>query len=244
MSSAKPHPLWEELQTIILEMEPEIRALRRYLHQNPEPSNEEFQTTTKVAEILNEAGVHTQIAPTGRGLLANSAFQGGPQRIALRADMDALRIQDEKTVEYRSTKPNLMHACGHDAHTAMLTGTVKALAELERRYPDKVTWRAIFQPAEETASGALEMIGWGAMENVDAIVGLHVDPLFPVGQITSRPGPLSAICEEIELTVLGRGGHGARPQQTIDPIAIGTELISRIYKEVPQTFHKSPQAAR
>ena len=192
-------------------MEPEIRALRRYLHQNSEPSNEEFQTTTKVADILNEAGIDTQIAPTGRGLLANSAFQKGPKRIALRADMDALRIQDEKTVEYRSTKPNLMHACGHDAHTAMLTGTVKALAELDRRHPDKMTWRAIFKPAEETASGALEMIDWGAMKDVDAVVGLHVDPLIPVGQITSRPGPLSDICEEIEITVKGRGGHGARP---------------------------------
>jgi len=242
MSSTKPHPLWEELQSIILEQEPEIRAIRRYFHQNPEPSNEEFQTTAKIAELLNEAGIETQTAPTGRGLIANSIYQGASKRVALRADMDALRIQDEKTVEYRSTKPNLMHACGHDAHTAMLIGTVKALSEFERRHPETLTWRAIFQPAEEVASGALEMIGWGVMKEVDSIVALHVDPLFPVGQVTSRPGPLSAICEEIEITIHGRGGHGARPQQTIDPIAVGSELINRIYKEIPRQVDKPEPA--
>lgn len=234
MTSALPQPLWKELQSIIREFEPEMRALRRYLHRNPEPSNEEFKTTAKVVEILNDAGIQTELAPTGRGLVANGVYQQGGKRIALRADMDALRIQDEKTVDYRSGKPNLMHACGHDAHTSMLVGAVKALNEFDRRHPNLLTWRAIFQPAEETASGALEMIGWGAMKEVDAIIALHVDPLFPVGVITSRPGPLSAICEEFEITIYGRGGHGARPQQTIDPIAAGTELINRIYSDVPR----------
>jgi amidohydrolase len=238
MPSVSPHPLWEELLRIILELEPEIRALRRYLHKHPEPSNEEFQTTKKVSEILETTGIETEIAPTGRGLITNSKFQEGSRRIALRADMDALRIQDEKNIEYRSSRPNLMHACGHDAHTAMLTGAVLALTELERRKNTHLTWRGIFQPAEETASGALEMIGWGAMKNVDAIGALHVDPLIPFGQITSRPGALTAICEEIEITVRGRGGHGARPEQTIDPIAAGTKLIQRIYREIPRQVNE------
>ncbi len=238
MPSVLLHPLWDELRGIIHELEPEICALRRHLHKYPEPSNEEYQTTRKVSEILDAAGIDFDIAPTGRGLIANSKFQGGTKRIALRADMDALRIQDEKIVEYRSSKPNLMHACGHDAHTAMLVGAVRALSELERIRNTKFTWRGIFQPAEETASGALEMIGWGAMKNVDIVGALHVDPLIPYGHITSRPGALTAICEEIEIMVQGRGGHGARPEQTIDPIAAGTTLINRIYREIPRQVIK------
>lgn len=228
------HPYWETYQHILRAREPDIRALRRALHRHPEPSNEEFQTTAKIAELLEAEHIQVEIAPTGRGLVANSRYQEAPQRIALRADMDALRIQDEKTVEYRSTRPNLMHACGHDAHAAMLTGTVQALSELEKQFPGELTWRAVFQPAEETASGALEMIGWGVMDRVDAIGALHVDPLYPAGTITSKPGPLSAICEEIEITIKGRGGHGARPHQTIDPIAAGTTLMNRIYDEIPR----------
>ncbi|MCZ6675169.1 MAG: M20 family metallopeptidase [Verrucomicrobia bacterium] len=234
MSPNLPHPLWKELNSIVQKQEPEIRSLRRYLHQHPEPSNEEYETTNKVAGILKEEGIDHQIAPSGRGLVANAAYQNGKKRIALRADMDALRIQDEKKVDYRSTKANLMHACGHDAHTSMLVGAVKALAEFERRHPKVLTWRAIFQPAEETATGALEMIGWGVMQDVDAVFGLHVDPFLSTGQVSSRPGPLSAICEEFEITIQGRGGHGARPHQTIDPIAAGTQLVNQIYEQLPR----------
>ncbi|MCB1120152.1 MAG: amidohydrolase [Verrucomicrobiae bacterium] len=229
-----PHPLWENYKQIIQALEPDIRALRRELHRYPEPSNEEFQTTARIVEILERENIRVKTAPTGRGLVADSSYQDGEKRIAIRADMDALRIQDEKAVEYRSTRPNLMHACGHDAHTAMLVGTVRALSQLEKLAASNLTWRAIFQPAEETASGALEMIGWGAMKQVDAIGALHVDPLYPKGKVTSRPGALSAICEEIEITIHGRGGHGARPHQTIDPIAAGSALITRIYEEVPR----------
>ena len=228
------HPLWEELKETILGLESEIRDLRRYLHRFPEPSNEEIETTRTVSEIMGKEGIQHEIAPSGRGIIANSNHPNGGKRIAMRADMDALRIQDEKQVAYRSTKDNLMHACGHDAHTAMLVGVITALERLDRKYAKSFTWRAIFQPAEETASGAKEMIELGAMKDVDAIFALHVDPLYPFGQVTSRPGALSAICEEVELTIHGRGGHGARPHQTIDPIAIGARLLNRIYDEIPR----------
>lgn len=242
MSSTINHQFREELKILIYELVPEIRSLRRYLHQHPEPSNEEFRTTLKIAEVLRNSDIECEIAPTGRGLIVNSRYQGGARRIALRADMDALRIQDEKDVDYRSTEPNLMHACGHDAHTAMLVGTVIALSEFDRRYPETLTWRAIFQPAEEIASGALEMISWGAMENVDSVIALHVDPSVPMGEIRSKPGPISAICEEFQFTIHGRGGHGARPQSTIDPIAAGVELVSRLYNEVPRQVNEPEQS--
>ena len=217
----------------------ETRELRRHLHRHPEASGEEYRTTAKIAQVLDQRGFRFRSAPDNRGLIVDSRHQNGLRRIALRADMDALRLQDEKTVDYRSSEPELMHACGHDAHTAMLVGAVKTLDAFDRERPGLLTWRAIFQPAEETAKGAKEMLECGAMESVDAVVALHVDPTLNVGKAATRAGVLTAICEEFKIDIVGKGGHGARPHKTIDPIAAGARLIKTLYREFPPTFDPS-----
>ncbi len=227
-------------QETLLEMagsyEAETRELRRFLHRHPEPSGEEYRTTAKIAQVLAEKNIPYRLAPDKRGLIVDSRHQNAPRRIALRADMDALRLQDAKTVEYRSSEPDVMHACGHDAHTAMLVSAVRALDAFDEQHPGLLTWRAIFQPAEETAVGAKEMLEMGAMDSVDAVVALHVDPSLHVGKASTREGVLTAICEEFKIDIEGKGGHGARPHQTIDPIAAGARLINALYREFPPTF--------
>jgi amidohydrolase len=147
-----------------------------------------------------------------------------------------LRIEDQKQVAYRSTVPQVMHACGHDAHTATVFGAITALDQMERdgALPWPVRWRAIFQPAEETSDGAQSMIRAGALEGVDAILSLHVDPTRRAGTIGVRPGVLTASCDSMRITVKGRGGHAARPHESIDPIAAAAQLIGTLYQYVPR----------
>jgi amidohydrolase len=154
----------------------------------------------------------------------------------VRADVDALRIEDEKQVSYRSTVPQVMHACGHDVHTATVFGALSALDRLERdgRLPWPVKWRGIFQPAEETSQGARAMIGAGAIEGVDAILSLHVDPTRRAGTVGVRRGVFTASCDAMRVVVRGRGGHSARPHESIDPIAASAQLISTLYQFIPR----------
>jgi amidohydrolase len=156
--------------------------------------------------------------------------------VALRADIDALRIEDQKQASYRSTVPEVMHACGHDAHTATVFGALLTLEQLQREsaLPWPVTWRGIFQPAEETSEGARAMVAAKAIEHVDAILSLHVDPTRRAGTIGIRSGVLTASCDALRLTVQGRGGHAARPHESTDPIAAAAELISTLYQYVPR----------
>ena len=180
------------IESYINEIADGIRAIRRYLHARPEASGREFKTTEYLSRKLTDAGVKHRIAPSGRGLIVDSHPASGEPRIAMRADIDALRLHDEKTVIYRSTETDLMHACGHDAHTAMLMGAILAHHHHTENSSETLHWRAIFQPAEETAQGALEMIEIGAMDNVEAIIALHVDPSLRVGEVGVRYGPLPA----------------------------------------------------
>ncbi len=156
--------------------------------------------------------------------------------IGLRADIDALRIHDEKNVDYRSKVDGVMHACGHDVHTAITFGALTAIQELQAggRLPWPVNLRGIFQPAEEIAQGAREMIEVGAMEGVDAILALHVDPRRPLGRIGVRSGVLTAHADEIEVHIDGRGGHAARPHEASDPIAAAAQLVNAIYLFIPR----------
>ncbi len=242
MQNEFPENIFNDLDKILNGLETEIIELRRYLHKHPEPSLEEFKTTGKISKVLEKAGINHMVAPSGRGVIANSLHQSADKRIALRADIDALRMQDEKTVMYRSSRNNLMHACGHDAHAAMLMGAVKGLSLLEKQFPNLLTWRAIFQPAEETATGALEMIDLNVMEDVNAIIALHVEPTIPAGQIGIRSGPLTAICEELVINIKGKGGHGARPHHTADPIAASAQLITSIYQNIPRSLDSQDPA--
>ncbi len=223
-----------ELDQVIDSLDDEIREVRRYLHANPEASEHEFKTTAYLAQWLRRKGLEPRIAPTKRGLVVDSLEQKGQTRIALRADIDALCLQDEKTVIYRSTEADLMHACGHDAHTAMLLGAILALHKCRDHFQRPLTWRAIFQPAEESATGANEMIEFGVMKGVGSIIALHVDPSRKVGSIGVREGALTAICEEFDICVSGRGGHGARPHQTIDPVGAAAQFVNAVYNTMPR----------
>lgn len=215
-----------------------IRAARRYFHAHPEASREEYQTTQTIARMLHEADIPHRVVPSGRGLFAGFDSDGpgsDARRVALRADIDALRIQDDKEVQYRSTREGLMHACGHDAHTAILLGACWALAHLARRTRRPLPWRAIFQPAEEAGDGAAEMIGYGAMEGVDAILALHVDPERPLGSVGLKQGALTACCSEFHAVVHGRGGHAARPHQATEAIPAAAQFVSAVHTLVPRS---------
>ncbi len=233
--------LFKELDALIQDRSESIRGMRRYLHAHPEPSGHELRTTTYIADQLEQLGLDYRLGPEGRGLVVDipgASVEAG-RVVAIRADIDALRLQDEKTVSYRSRENNLMHACGHDAHTAMAFGAIAALATLAAS-PDALgedfSWRCIFQPAEESATGAREMIDWRALEGVEAIIALHVDPTLHAGQVGYREGALTACCEEFEILVEGLGGHGARPHTTFDPIAAATQIVQSVYAVLPRSF--------
>jgi amidohydrolase len=211
-------------------------ALRRHMHAHPEPSGQELQTSLHLYQLLDELGLSVRMGPEGCGVIVESRNQKAPRRIALRADIDALPIEDQKQAAYRSTVPNVMHACGHDVHTATLFGALLALdrLECERALPWPVTWRGVFQPAEETGSGAKAMIAAEALEGVTTILAAHVDPTRRAGTIGVRAGPLTASCDDMRISVRGRGGHAARPHEVIDPIAAAAELVSTLYQFVPR----------
>jgi amidohydrolase len=211
-------------------------ALRRHLHAHPEPSGEELQTSLRLYQQFNEAGLPVRMGPEGCGVVVESRNQTAPRRLAMRADIDALRIHDQKTAPYRSTVADVMHACGHDVHTATVFGALAALDQLDRdgKLPWPVTWRGIFQPAEETSRGARAMTDAGALAGVDAILSLHVDPTRPAGSIGVRTGVFTASCDAMRVVVHGRGSHAARPHESIDPIAASAQLISTLYQFIPR----------
>jgi len=199
---------------------------RREFHMYPELAFQEKRTSEKVAEVLEKLGfqVRRNVGKTGVvGLLVRN-----PNRptVALRADMDALPLQELKETPYKSKVPGVMHACGHDAHTAMLLGAAVVLSRLKDYINGNV--KLIFQPAEEVGQGAPEMIKEGVLEDppVSAIFGLHVWSYIPSGVVGIREGPLLAATGEIELKVKGKGGHGAHPEQTIDPVVVSAYLVT------------------
>ncbi len=229
--------VWKtQLDAIIGEQVAEVVGLRRHLHAHPEPSGEELQTSLHLYQLLEKQDLDVRMGPDGCGVFADGESATADRCIALRGDIDALRIQDEKKTSYRSTCAGIMHACGHDAHTAVVYGAVSALALLVKRgqAPWPLSWRAIFQPAEETATGAAQMIEAGALEGVDLIFGLHVDPTRRSGEIGMRAGAMTAHCDLLQLTLRGQGGHAARPHESKDPIAAAAQLINSLYQFVPR----------
>ncbi|HDZ35629.1 MAG TPA: amidohydrolase [Thermococcus sp.] len=202
-----------------LKIRDEIIAWRRDFHMYPELKYEEERTSKVVEEHLREWGY--RIKRVGTGIIAD--IGEGEKTIALRADMDALPVQEENDVPYKSRVPGKMHACGHDAHTAMLLGAAKIISEHIDEFNGRV--RLIFQPAEEGGNGALKMIEGGALEGVDAIFGLHVWIDLPSGVIGIKDGPFMAGAGIFNARIIGKGGHGASPHQTVDPVPIAAEAI-------------------
>ncbi|GGH09687.1 M20 metallopeptidase family protein [Paenibacillus segetis] len=203
------------------QLEAELIAFRRDLHRFPELSLQESETAAKVAKELQQLGLEFQMEVGGFGIVAElKGDEPGPV-IALRADMDALPIQEETGLEFASARPNIMHACGHDAHTAILLGAAKLLVDKKI----KGTVRFLFQSAEEINAGAKAMIEQGALDGVDEIYGLHNLPTLAAGMTATRYGSLMGSVDRIEIHLEGRGGHGAIPNQSIDPVVCASAII-------------------
>lgn len=223
--------LFGSLRASAAAIEGELVALRRKLHAYPELSFEEERTSAAVAEWLDSLGMDAvRRGVGGHGIVAElSGARPGP-RIALRADMDALPIREETGLPYASQVPGIMHACGHDAHTAMLCGAARLLADRRDRLSGSV--RFLFQSAEEINAGAKAMIGQGALDGVDEIYGLHNLPTLPAGQAGTRFGALMGSVDQFELTVTGRGGHGALPEQCVDPVVAASAIVMALQTAV------------
>src|SRR6478735_444718 len=222
---AAPPALLREADEIL----PGVIADRRHFHEHPELGFQEFETAKIVAERLRSYGfdeVQTEVAVTGVVGILKGTKPG--KVVALRADMDALPIDEENEVGYKSQTAGVMHACGHDAHTAMLLGVARILST--RRDEIAGTIKFLFQPAEEGLGGAKGMIAAGVLENphVDAIFGLHVSQGMPAGYLVARDNATLAGGDGFKIIVEGKGGHGAQPHTTIDPIVIGSQIVSAL----------------
>ncbi len=224
------------IQHLTASLTPRLIEIRRHLHSHPELSGQEHQTAAYIAGVLSSAGLRLseKVGRTGVVAHVDSSQNPDEQRLlAIRTDMDALPIQERTQLECKSQTPGVMHACGHDIHTTVGLGVAMVLAELRQELPGPV--RLLFQPAEETAQGAAWMIADGAMEGVSAILGVHVFPSIPVGVVGVRYGALTAAADDLEITILGEAGHGARPHEAIDAIWIASQVITALQQAISRT---------
>ena len=225
--------LQEEIKKLANEIHPGVIENRRHLHRYPELSFQEYETAAFVKARLDEMGIAWQPMATTGVLAIIKGDQPSGQVIALRADMDALRITELNKVEYASTKNGLMHACGHDVHTASLLGTAMILQSLKSKFGGTV--KLIFQPGEEELpGGASLMIKAGVLENPvpTAVIGQHVMPTLAAGKIGIRKGKYMASKDDLYITVYGKGGHGAQPHENIDPVLITAHIIIALQQVV------------
>lgn len=213
---------------------PEAVAMRRYFHSHPELSGSEENTRRYICEKLEEWGIRYTVCPTNQGIYADLG-QGEPC-IALRADIDALPIQEQTGLPYASENPGVMHACGHDIHMAVMLAVGKVLKSREQAL--KGTVRLLFQPMEETTGGAEDMIADGCMENpkVSAVLGLHVDPTQPVRKVAFFPGAMNAAVTDFNLTVQGKSCHGAHPEQGVDAIVAAAQIVTALQSIVSRNL--------
>ena len=214
----------------IAQFHPELTALRRDLHAHPELGFEERYTSRRVVESLKVCGVdeiHEGIGKTGVVAVIHGRQRHSGRLIGLRADMDALPLTEHNDVPWRSTHQGLMHGCGHDGHTAMLVGAARYLAQSRRFNGSAVL---IFQPGEEGFAGAKAMIDDGLFERfpVEAVYGLHNWPALPPGTLGINPGPMMAAADRITIEIQGKGGHGAHPYQTVDPVVVAAHIITAV----------------
>ena len=203
----------------------QLISTRRHLHAHPELAFAEFETTSYLEQRLGEVGLKPRRLPTGTGLVCEVGT--GEPVVVLRADIDALPLPDLKDVPYASTRDGLCHACGHDVHTTVVLGVAMALASLDG-LPGRV--RCVFQPAEETLpGGASQVVASGVLDGATRAFAVHCDPSVPAGKIGLRTGPITAACDRIDVTLLGPGGHTARPQLTVDLV----DALGRLITDVP-----------
>lgn len=229
------------IQKIATKLSPRITEIRRHVHSHPELSGQEYQTAAYISGVLSSCGFQVQEMVGKTGVVAELKGETPPNQdvLAIRADMDALPIVEKTNLPFVSKSPGIMHACGHDAHTAVGLGTAMVLAELvsasEQPFPS--TTRFLFQPAEETSQGAKWMIEDGVMQDVAAIFGLHVFPSIPAGVIGLRQGALTAAADDLEIVISGESGHGARPHEAIDAIWIAAQVITQLQQSISRTIN-------
>ncbi len=223
----------QSIKQYILENQEELIGIRRKLHSEPELSWEEYRTTEFVANYLTSLGITCRkLDPTG---VVGELVGGKPGKtVALRADMDALSVEQLTDVSYRSKESGKMHACGHDAHTAMLLIAAKALASVKEELAGTV--RFLFQPAEEVATGAKEMVAQGGMSGVDNVFGIHIWSQSPTGKIACSAGPSFASADIFRVRLTGRGGHGAMPEACIDASVMASSFVMNVQSIVSRTI--------
>ena len=214
-----------KIRKLVEKYEDQIITWRREFHENPELSGEEIRTSERVCEELKK--VNIEIKRIGKtGVLGILEGNKPGKTVALRADMDALPVQEANNIPYKSKNKGIMHACGHDGHTAMLLGAAKLLSQMRDKIKGRVKF--IFQPAEESAQGASMMIKGGAIEGVDAILGIHLWADLAVGKVSVDSGPRMASTDMFKITIKGKGGHGSMPHQGVDAILAGSAVAMNL----------------
>jgi len=227
LSTLSPTLIGAKLRPDVRALQDELVAWRRHIHQRPELGFQEEQTAAFVINKLTEWGIEFRSEVAKTGIVAILPGSCAKPVLAIRADMDALPVQELNEVSYRSQYPGKMHACGHDGHTAIALGVAHYLTK-HRDFPGTV--KLIFQPAEEGPGGAQPMIEAGALEHpcVDAILGLHLWNNLPLGTVGVRPGPLMAAVELFDVQISGKGGHGGMPHQTTDVIVVASQVVNAL----------------
>ena len=220
-----------DLYRLARDIAPWIVETRRALHRIPEPGFGEFETQALVRRTLD--GLHIPYTAERTWVIGEIAGGKPGPRVALRADMDALPLTEPEGCPFRSEREGWMHACGHDMHTSILLAAAKLLSGMRDGLAGSV--RLLFQPAEETVGGALPMVEAGAMDGVDAVYGLHVQPYLRVGQMDTRPGCLNGSTDEVHIVVRGVSGHAARPEQCVDAIVCAAQMISSLQTAVSRS---------
>lgn len=219
---------------------PRLVEMRRQIHMYPEISNMEFETTKRINGWLKEFGVPQIPADLNTGTAAEVTGNKQGPTIALRADIDALPIQEESNLPFSSKIDGVSHMCGHDIHTTIALGAGIVLRELSEILPGNV--RILFQPAEETEGGAVSIIEAGLLKGVKSIIGLHNSPDIPTGTIALKEGFFMASVDDFTITIKGKGGHAAQPERTIDPIIIGSAVVSQLQTIVSRTISAKESA--
>lgn len=202
-----------------------VIQMRREFHMNPEVSMQEYNTCKRIKEELEKMGVEYK-GIAGTGVIATIKGTKPGKTVALRGDIDALAVVEETTHDYVSKIHGMMHACGHDTHGAMLLGAVKVLNEMKDEIEGTVKF--FFQPGEEVGKGAAAMVAEGALEGVDGVMGIHISSDMPTGTINADPGPRMASADCFKVTIAGKGGHGARPEQCIDAVVVGAATVMNL----------------
>ncbi|HYF94968.1 MAG TPA: amidohydrolase [Symbiobacteriaceae bacterium] len=220
----------DEILSLAAQLSPRLIQMRRELHRHPEVAREEFWTTAQLMRWLAEAEIAVLDLPLATGLVAEVRGALPGPTVALRSDIDALPVTEETGLPYASEIPGKMHACGHDFHMATILGAALILKQMAGRL--RGTVRILLQPAEETASGAAEMIALGALDGVSAVFGLHNKPDVPAGFVGIKAGPLMANVDSIMIDVEGKAGHGAIPDQTVDPIVAAAAIVMALQTAV------------